>query len=211
MCNLLRVRWTIVPTTAPQPWIACSGCGGLRAFQCSGKVRLNANGRKLDAWLIYKCLECEKTWNRPLFERKNVRDIDPVVLEALQSNDPEWTRTEAFNLEALRRKAQRVDEFPEVAIEKEILHEACNWTKLEIELKVPVPASTRLDRLLASALKISRGRLVMLHGSGTLLTDPDRADVLRRRIRSGTQIRIDLSSDLGRESSWRPLVAGIPR
>jgi hypothetical protein len=40
------------------------------------------------------------------FERPNVRAINPVVLEALQSNDPQWTET--FNLEALRRKSQRV-------------------------------------------------------------------------------------------------------
>src|SRR5262245_59613650 len=44
MCKTLRVRWTIIPKTAPQPWIACGGCGGLKAFQCSGKIRLNANG-----------------------------------------------------------------------------------------------------------------------------------------------------------------------
>ena len=88
MCDTFRVRWTIIPQIAPQPWIACSGCGGLRAFQSSGKIRLNANGRRLDAWLIYKCLACEKTWNRPIFERQTVRDISPAVLDALQSNDP---------------------------------------------------------------------------------------------------------------------------
>ncbi|WP_234889888.1 DUF1062 domain-containing protein (plasmid) [Agrobacterium vitis] len=156
MCNTLRVRWTIIPQTAPQPWIVCSGCGGLRASQSSGKIRLNANGRKLDAWLIYKCVTCEKTWNRPIFERQNVRDIDPVVLEALQSNDPQWIRTETFNLEALRRKSQRVDEFADFRIEKAILHETDNWTKLQIELVVPFPTSTRLDRLLASELSVSK-------------------------------------------------------
>lgn len=118
MCNVLRVQWTITPRTAPQPWLACSGCGDLRAFQASGKIRLNANGRKLDAWLIYKCLICDKSWNRPIFERQNVRDISPSVMEALQSNDPQWIRAETFNLEALRRKSQRIDEFPEFDIEK---------------------------------------------------------------------------------------------
>lgn len=208
MCNTLRVRWTPIPQTAPQPWIACSGCGGLRAFQSSGKIRLNANGRKLDAWLIYKCLICEKTWNRPIFERQNVRDINPVVLEALQSNDPQWIRTEAFNLEALRRKSQRVDEFSQVDIEKAILHEADNWTKLEIELEVPFPTNTRLDRLLASELRVSRSRLQTFHDSGMLQTNSDRADVLRRRIKTGTQVTIDLSTEAERVQLWRPLATG---
>lgn len=210
MCNTLRVRWTIIPQTAPQPWIACSGCGGLRAFRSSGRIRLNANGRRLDAWLIYKCLTCDKTWNRPIFERQNVRDIDPVVLEALQSNDPPWVRTEAFNLEALRRKAQRVDEFSEVEIRKEILHETSGWTRLELELAVPLPASIRLDRLLASELQISRGRLQSLHEGGSLRTLPDRADTLRRRIKSGAMVTIDLSSETRREQDWRRLATGFP-
>src|SRR5438105_4609827 len=100
MSNSLRVRWTIVPRTAPQPWVACSACGSLRPFQSSGKIRLNANGKKLDAWLVYKCSACDKTWNRPLFERQNIRDISPATLAALQSNDPEWIRTQAFDLQA---------------------------------------------------------------------------------------------------------------
>ncbi len=210
MCNALRVRWTIIPQTAPQPWIACSGCGGLRAFQSSGKTRLNANGRKLDAWLIYKCLSCEKTWNRPIFERQNIRDIDPAVLEALHANDPHWIRRETFNLEALRRKAQRVDEFPEFDIQKEVLHDTLDWTRLDIDLRVSLPTSTRLDRLLASELRVSRARLQALHDGGALWTNPDRADILRRRVKTGTRVMIDLSTEAGREQVWRPLVQGGP-
>ncbi len=208
MCKTLRVRWTIIPKTAPQPWIACGGCGGLRAFQSSGKIRLNANGRKLDAWLIYKCLTCERTWNRPILERRNVRDIGPAVLEALQSNDPHWIRAETFNLDALRHKSLRVDEFAEVEIAKEIQHETTNWTRLAIELTVPVATSTRLDRLLASELKLSRSKLQALHAEGMVRTDPEKADILRRRIRNRTVVTIDLSMETERERSWKPLATG---
>lgn len=211
MCDTLRVRWTVTPKTAPQPWIACSGCGGLRAFQSSGKIRLNANGRKLDAWLIYKCLACDKTWNRPLFERQNVRDIDPAILQALQSNDIKWIRAESFNLDALRRKSQRIDEFPEFEIVKEVLHETAGWTRLEIELVVPLPAGTRLDRLLASELELSRTRLQRLYEKGLLRTNADRADILRRRIRTGIEVMIDLATVADRELSWGPPATGSPR
>ncbi len=211
MCCSLRVRWTITPKTAPQPWIACGGCGGLRAFQSSGKIRLNANGRKLDAWLIYKCLACDKTWNRPLFERQNVRDIDPETLEALQSNDIKWIRMESFNLDALRRKSQRIDEFPEFEIAREVMRESADWTRLEIELLVPLPSGMRLDRLLATELKVSRTRLQTLHGKGLLRTNPARADVLRRRIRTGIEVMIDLAAVADRELSWGPLATGSPR
>jgi hypothetical protein len=208
MCKIFRVRWIIVPLTAPRPWIACNGCGGLRAFQSSGKIRLNANGRKLDAWLIYKCTSCDKTWNRPIFERRNVGDIDPGVLEALQSNDAQWIRTEAFNIEALRRRSPRVEAFSEFEITKEIVQETCNWTKLEIELTAPFPVSPRLDRLLASELRVSRARLQALQDAGMFETIPDRSDLLRRPIRSGTQVTIDLSTEVDREQSWRSLATG---
>ena len=211
MCDTLRVRWTVTPKTAPQPWIACGGCGGLRAFRSSDKIRLNANGRRLDAWLIYKCLACDKTWNRPLFERQNVRDIDPAILHALQSNDPDWIRTESFNIEALKRKTERIDEFPEFDLVREVLRETAGWTRLEIELAVSLPAGIRLDRLLASGLEMSRTRLQALHEKGLLRAHPDRAGLLRRRIRTGVEVMVDLSAVPDRELSWEPLATGSPR
>ena len=189
--------------------MTCNGCGGPRAFRSSGKVRLNANGRKLDAWLIYKCVDCEKSWNRPIFERRNIRDIEPRILQALQSNDPLWIRGEAFNLDALRRKAQRVDEFPECDIVREVRCETRDGTHLEIELTVPFPASLRLDRLLASELGLSRRRLQALHDQGALRIASGQTDSLRRRIRSGIVVALDLSAESGSEQLWRHRAAGI--
>jgi hypothetical protein len=204
MRNTLQVRWTVIPKLAPQPWIACNGCGGLRAFQSSNKIRLNANGRKLDAWLIYKCVVCDKTWNRPIFERRNVRDIDAKVLDALQSNDPDWIRGEAFNLEALRRKAQRIDEFPVYEVRKVLLRDAADRQHLDIELSVPLPTSTRLDRLLASELGLSRTQLRALHESALLRTNSSSTDVLRRRIRTGLRVTVSLAALADWESVWKP-------
>lgn len=209
MCAKLRVRWTITPQIPPQPWINCNGCGGPRAFRSSGKARLNANGRSLDAWLIYRCVDCDKTWNRTIFERRNIREIEPRILAALQSNDPLWIRAEAFKLDALRRKAQRIDEFPECGVVKDVLCEVRDWTHLEIELTVPFPASLRLDRLLASELALSRTRLQGLHDRGALRIAVGQADSLRRRIRCGNVVVLDLSEEAGREQLWRPLAAGI--
>ena len=203
-----RFAGLLFPSFPPQPWIVCSGCGGLRAFQSSDKIRLNANGRKLDAWLVYKCIVCDRTWNRPIFERRNIRDIDPTVLEALQSNDPGWIRAEAFNLETLRRKARRIDEFPEFEVRKVLLRDAHDWELLEIELSGPFPTSTRLDRLLASELRISRAQLSALHESALLWTNPDSTDILRRRIRTGTRVMVNLSGLADRELMCKPPAVG---
>jgi hypothetical protein len=179
-----------------------------RPFQSSGKIRLNANGRRLDAWLIYKCLTCEKTWNRPIFERQSVGDIDPVVLEALQSNDAEWIRVETFNIEALRRKSQRIEEFSGFKIAKELLEETPGWTVLDIELTVPFPVNMRLDRLLAGELQVSRSRLQVLYDGGVLQAGPGANSILRRRIRNGTRVTINIADEVNRQPAWRTVASG---
>ncbi|MCQ4628553.1 DUF1062 domain-containing protein [Shinella sp. CPCC 100929] len=191
MCNLLKVRWTIIPRTPPQPWIVCGNCGGPKPFRASDKLRLNANGKRLDAWLIYKCLSCDKTWNRPLFERQTVRDFDPATLIALQSNDLQWLRRHAFDIEALRHKAKRIDTFAERDIDKAVLAAGPQWDLLEITFSVPTAASIRIDRLLASELRLSRTRLHVLYDTGKLRTDPERKDAMRRAPKDGGRVTID--------------------
>ena len=200
MCSILRVQWTIIPRIAPQPWIACSGCGGLRPFQSSGKIRLNAHGKKLDAWLIYKCLACDKTWNRPIFERQNTRDINPATLHALRANDPEWIRTQEFDIATLRGKSQRIDESSDFDVQKKALSgEGDAWMAMEIDLFVPLPTGMRLDRLLAAELRVSRSRLETLKDAEKLRTDPAHKDMLRRRIKHGLRITIDVSMEADRQ------------
>lgn len=209
MCDALQVRWTITAKTAPEPWIACSGCGEPRAFRSSGKIRLNANGRRLDAWLIYNCRDCDKSWNRPLFERRNVREIDPAALAALQSNDPQWARAEAFNLDALRRKSPRIDEFPDVEIAREVVRDSHPARIIAITLVVPFPTSMRLDRLLASELAMSRPQLQSLQDQSVLRIKSDRNDALRWRVKTGTVAMLDLSADVASALLWRSRVTGI--
>ena len=192
MCTVLRVRWTITPRFSPQPWIACSGCGTLKPFQSSGRIRLNANGKKLDAWLIYRCCDCGRTWNRPLFERRNVRDIDPCMLDALHSNDPDWIRAQEFDIASLRRRAQQITQFTDVDVSRETIagpeeSAAC----IEIVLRVPLPTDLRLDRLLTAELRLSRSRLHVLDAEGKLRIMPERKQALRREIRDGMRIVVE--------------------
>ena len=108
----------------------------------------------------------------------------------------------------MRRKAQRIDECSVFDVEKEVLNDLRDWTALEIGLIIPFPAGLRLDRLLASELKVSRSRLQALHMAGLLRAIPDRGGMLRRRIAAGTRITLDLSGEADRERKWKPLATG---
>ena len=47
----------------------CGGCGKKQEFVNSGKFRVNANGNRVDVWLIYRCKKCKHSWNLTIYER----------------------------------------------------------------------------------------------------------------------------------------------
>ncbi|MGE6783061.1 DUF1062 domain-containing protein [Ensifer adhaerens] len=194
MSHTLTVQWTISPLTAPRPILACSRCGGHRPFVCSGKTRLNANGRRLDAWLIYRCAACDDTWNRPIFERRNVANVDANALASLQSNDPVWIRQMAFDIEGLRQCTDRIEEFVGCHVERRVMSGTTACTRLEIILAAPGASSLRVDRLLSTELAVSRARLTRLEAGGLLTLVPEARKGLQRPIRHGSRIVLDLSA-----------------
>ena len=193
MSDVLRVQWTIIPRTAPQPWLNCNRCGGVRRFRTSDKIRVNANGKRLDAWLIYRCISCGNTWNRPILERQHVRTIDPEFLMSLRANEPALARRLASDVEELKRRAARVEAFDDVlVIRKVLLVNTLPLRRLEILCAVPQPTALRADRLLAAELHWSRSRIQRMERAGELVVLPV-GSRLRRAVRDGTRLVIDLS------------------
>jgi hypothetical protein len=197
MSDALRVQWTIIPGSAPEPWLNCTRCRGTTRFRTSGRIRVNANGKRIDAWLIYKCTSCDSTWNRPVLERRHVSTIDPQLLASLQANDPELSRRFAF--EKWRRKL-KVAPFDDATVLKEtVLKETVRKEvvsgsarpvdRLEIVCVVPEATGLRVDRLLSTELGLSRSRIRNMQDAGHLAACPDG---LRRPLRDGLQVRLDL-------------------
>lgn len=42
-------------------WYSCGGCRRKTEFVNTGRFRVNANGNRLDVWLIYQCERCKHT------------------------------------------------------------------------------------------------------------------------------------------------------
>ncbi len=201
MSHTFLVQWTITPKIAPRPWLACNRCRTARPFVTSGKTRLNANGRRLDAWLIYRCCSCDSTWNRPIFERRHIRDIDPHTLNALQTNDEAWIEKVSFDLDGLRRDAGQIEEFSEVHVQKTILNPAVESSlPLEIVLDLAMKTSLRTERLLSMELGLSRKRIAILEEAGRLSTAPSGKNTLRRPVKDEMRITIDLASEADRNA-----------
>lgn len=68
---------------------ACSGCKRKQSFVNTGCFRVNANGNKLDVWLIYQCQKCRHTLNIPIFERISPAKLDKELYEKFLENNAE--------------------------------------------------------------------------------------------------------------------------
>ncbi|TQV72459.1 DUF1062 domain-containing protein [Denitrobaculum tricleocarpae] len=190
----LSVRWTVSPLTAPRPLLFCSGCGQTAAFETSGKFRLNANGKRLDAWLLYRCSLCETTWKRPVVERQAVQALDPGVLGALQSNDAALAKSFAFDLAGLRRFSGEIEICGDVTVQKAVISGPnCTTSRIEIEFSLPHPTAVRADRVLARELGLSRTRIAGLARQGKVRAALKGAYQLRKPVTDGLQVHIDLS------------------
>jgi hypothetical protein len=54
MSDVLRVQWTIITASAPEPWLNCHRCRGTTRFRTSGRIRVNVSGKaspRLDRYL----------------------------------------------------------------------------------------------------------------------------------------------------------------
>ncbi|HMA13603.1 MAG: DUF1062 domain-containing protein [Bacteroidota bacterium] len=196
MDETLRVLWTLVAQDTPRPLRHCTRCGRVQPFHSSNRFRLNANGRRVDAWLIYKCASCDETWNRPLLERRPLAGVAPALLDALCQNDSGLARRVAFDTADLRRLGAALEETSDVTVRKDVVSRPAEALhRLEIRLAVPHPTALRLDRLLARELGLSRTRLHALSTAGRLVLTPDGARTLRRAASDGTCVTLDLARE----------------
>ncbi|WKX73846.1 DUF1062 domain-containing protein [Streptomyces sp. XD-27] len=80
-------NWVGVPTCLPIVLRHCHRCASGH-FRASGKFRVNANHKLLDAWLLALCTECGDTTKLAVLERMNMRSVQPELLNLLHDNDP---------------------------------------------------------------------------------------------------------------------------
>ncbi|MYS86904.1 DUF1062 domain-containing protein [Embleya scabrispora] len=82
--------WVVVPTCLPLVRRRCHTCAR-EHFRPSGKFRVNANHKLIDAWLLALCTACGETARLTVLERVHVRSIRPELLDRLHDNDPGLT------------------------------------------------------------------------------------------------------------------------
>lgn len=109
MSYLRKIEYEIVPTESFTVIRGCSGCGGKTYFKNTKKFRVNANGSKLDVWLIYQCEKCKHTFNLTIYERQSVSAIPKDEYSRFQDNDEQLAEMYGRNLQLFRQNRAEVD------------------------------------------------------------------------------------------------------
>ena len=81
----------------------CGGCGKKQEFLNTGRFRVNANGKCVDVWLIYRCKKCKHTWNLTIYERTRPDRIPPKLFRAFLENDAETAVAYGRDIDFLKR------------------------------------------------------------------------------------------------------------
>jgi len=185
------ITWRFVPLHTPVVHRRCKRCEGTRTFVSSGKFRINAQQRRLDVWLIYKCRVCKETWNSAILSRVAPEDIDRDLYDKFLANDEETATRYAFDYEVLRRNDAEFDPKIEYRVEGDAIGDRRGEVSIRIE---PGPIhSVRLDNILKKQLGVSGRRVEELHARGAIRVLTEHAK-LEKRIKRPVELIVDLDA-----------------
>ncbi|MFT4106274.1 MAG: DUF1062 domain-containing protein [Lacrimispora sp.] len=157
----VQKQWIITPANLPSIIRRCPKCGIKTEFKNSKKFRVNANGRLIDVWLIYRCSKCETSWNMTVWERAEAGSLDEEEYQGFLSNDPALAEKYGNDRTLFAgNKAETSAERPEYSIEERDTPFSCGLEyHMEVHVKIPAGFDLRVDALLVRQLGVSRNKI----------------------------------------------------
>lgn len=161
-------NWVVVPTCLPLVLRHCHACTS-RRFRASGKFRVNAHHKLIDAWLLVLCTTCGDTAKLSVLERMNVRSVRPELLDRLHDNDLGLT-AELLQDPVVRRRnrialdwdgAWRLDTGGSDHLDREVI---------DISVRFAARIPVRPVRLIAEGCGLSRAEVERLITEGKLVS-----------------------------------------
>jgi hypothetical protein len=158
----------VVPTCLPLVRRRCHACASER-FRASGKFRVNANRKLIDAWLLALCTDCGETAKLTVLERMSVRSVRPELLDRLHDNDRGLTAELLQDPVVQRRNrialdwdnAWRLDTGGSDHLDREVID-----VSVRFAARIPV----RPVRLIAEGCGLSRAEVERLITEGKLVS-----------------------------------------
>ena len=164
MSYVRKIEYRIIPDKSFDIIYSCSGCGSKTSFQNTNRFRVNANGNKLDVWLIYQCNKCKHTKNLAIYERQNPAKIPQKKYQRFLANDEELAFKYGTDFAFFRKNQVEVDKenifyhYEKEDGEQElIIHKGDT-----IRINNPYGLKIRPEKVAAELLQLSRSRIKKL-------------------------------------------------
>ena len=163
----MPITWVVVPTCLPLIVRRCHACAADR-FRASGRFRVNANHKLLDAWLLALCTACGQTAKLAVLERMNVRSIRPDMLDRLHGNAPSLIAELLQDPGVQRRNRIALDWDNAWRLDASGSSQP-DGEAIEVCVRFGAPIPVRPVRLIAEAFGLSRAEVERLIAEGKLV------------------------------------------
>lgn len=183
MSYLRKIEYKIVPEKSYAVIHNCGGCGHKERFVNTKRFRVNANGNKLDVWLIYQCEKCKHTLNLPIYERRDKAKMSPEEYLLFMQNDEDLAEEYGRDYGFLSRNRMEADW---QSMDYYILDMDGNARELEtiefqtgdrIDVHNPHAVKLRPEKMVGMVLDISRSAVKKLLDEQKIIIEQKSGDL----------------------------------
>lgn len=187
--------WEIRVKNTPALKRKCNRCSGDR-FYCSDKFRMNSQKRNTDIWLIYRCVECDSTYNLTLLSRTKTELIKKELFSKFSGNDKCLAWEYAFSAETAKKNRVELDYG---SVEYEILHDPVSieaiasndndLPEVAFRIRTPFGFGLKLTSVIRFCFGLSANRLNRLIEANAIFTSPH-GTIKKQKVNDGDVVFI---------------------
>jgi len=186
-------RWEIKVKNTPTLKRKCNHCSGNR-FYCSDKFRMNSQKRNIDVWLIYRCVECDSTYNLTLLSRTKPEQIKKEQYLKFSQNNEALAWQYAFSAETARKNSVELDYSN---VDYEILHDGISIDDIlksdhetvTFNIETPFDFGLKLSSVIRLCLGLSANQLNKMIEAEAIFTAGGHP-VKKHNVRNGDVVSI---------------------
>lgn len=175
-----KVVWSLQCPALQAARKYCKKCGAKTLFFCSEQFRVNAQRKYLDVWLIYRCSNCDTTWNATILTRVAPQSLPPALLEGFYGNDRRLVIQYAMDAAFLRKNGAEVS-LPGWSVAGE---EFSPGEAVEVSIQNEFSLPIRVSAVVRSKLGLSAQRFSDLLAAGRIISVPEQ-DLRKCRVKDG--------------------------
>lgn len=188
MSYLKKIEYEIVPERSFRVIRNCAGCGRKTFFENTKKFRVNANGNKLDVWLIYQCEKCKHTFNLTIYERQKASSIPESEYSRFLDNDEELAKMYGKSMSLFKKNKAEIDfssisyRFVQRESATQDIMQEISRQEAELIIHNPCALKIRPEKQIAEILGLSVGKVKKMMEQEKILAEMISLQLLSVRI-----------------------------